>query len=160
LVNLPVKNFACFIFLFVFTQAAWGQQKETGLYFTVKCNKHVSAKLVILTSKSVCLTNNPIILSNDFESVSKVMNVSDQVYFDLKLTSPAYNRLLKIQTSFPNSELALVIEGNVFTIYKMTNTQAKSILRIQGPRNNIDLFILMQSRLQKLLTSSNQNKIP
>ena len=88
------------------------------------------------------------------------MNVSDQVYFDLKLTSQAYNRLLKIQTSFPNSELALVIEGNVFTIYKMTNTQAKSILRIQGPRNNIDLFILMQSRLQKLLTSSNQNKIP
>jgi len=144
------------LFLFILNHTAWGQQKETGIYFTVKCNRHVPSQTVLLTSKSVCLTGNPIIISADFESVSEVRTVNDEVHFDLKLTSKGYNRLLKIQTSFPNSELAFVVEGDVFIIYDTSKSKVQTILRIQRPSNNIELFILLQSKLEKLLTETNQ----
>jgi len=135
-----------------------GQPNDSGIFLTVLCSKYENynnAYTVLTTSKKVCLANKPIITLDDFESISSLNDSNtNQIYFDVKLSSDASEILDKLNKNFPNSELALVIENQVFIVFKLNGEQLNRTFRFKGKQSEISDFITMNKKLLKLKNSA------
>lgn len=126
------------------------QSSDTGIYLTIKCTRYNKVYTVLLTSKKVCLTNKPIILFEDFESISPLNGSNNEVYFDVKLSTKALGILEQLNENFPNAELALVVEKQVFIVFKVNDELVNQIFRFTAQQNETVEFISMHHRLMKM----------
>lgn len=139
----------CIILLFI-TGAAVGQTplSDTGIYLTIKCSKNIPRQSVLLTGRSVCLAPSPIILPADFESVGEVVNTNKMIYFELTFRPKATERLAKLTANLPGSNLALVVDDEVFFVFKSDDLKVLRTFRFQGDPENIASFTRVNASLR------------
>lgn len=131
------------------------QSSDTGIFLTIKCNRYNKVYTAVLTSKKVCLTNKPIIFFEDFESISPLNGSGSQVYFDVKLSPRALDILDQLNKSFPNIELALVVEKQVFIVFKVNDDLVNQIFRFTAQQNETVDFSSMHHKLLKMKNAKN-----
>lgn len=141
---------AAFSFACLVSQA---QTKDTGIYVPIKCSKHVTTYLTLLSLKPVCLANNPIVAAKEFESVSNVIEHFDEVYFDLTFSPKGYETLVKLQNSFPYAELALMVEGEVLMTFSMSDKRLNRTFRFQGQWRDRELFYRVHAQIMGQLAA-------
>jgi hypothetical protein len=107
------------------------QQGVTGIFLTIDCRRDIPRRQEMLTSKSICLTQSPIIFPKDFENVGVVKELGSTIFFDLKFTSKGYQTLLKLTENLPDSKLALVVEDQVFFVFKASELKVAPTFRFQ-----------------------------
>jgi hypothetical protein len=136
--------------------AAQPQQKLTGIFVPIKCSRHVDSYLIQLSQKQVCLPSNPILSEKNFESVSNLIEDANDVYFELTFTQQGYATLVRLQNSFPYTELALMVEGEVFMIFTMSDKRVNRTFRFQSQLKDRDLFLSAQTKLTGKVALANQ----
>lgn len=103
----------------------------TGIFLSIECRKHIPKKREMLSTKSICLTQTPIISPKEFESVGNVMDFGSDVFFDLRFSPRGYETLLKLTENLPDSRLALVVEDQVFFVFKAAELRLAPTFRFQ-----------------------------
>lgn len=124
---------------------------ETGIYLPIKCTRHDTKYRVLLTSKEVCLAGKPIISSTGFSNVSNLIQLHDQIYFDITFSQKAFGVLKKLNESFPYNDLALVIEDEVFFVFTSADRKLNQTFRFQSDLKSESHFRRIHSKLVNLV---------
>ena len=106
-------------------------QAVTGIFLTIECRKDIPKRHEMLSSKSICITQSPIIYPKDFESVGSIMEFGSNIYFDLTFTARGYETLMKLTANLPESKLALVVGDEVFFVFETTELKVAPTFRFQ-----------------------------
>lgn len=123
----------------------------TGIYIPIKCTRHDQTYRVLLTSKDVCLTGRPIISFEEFSTISNLIELQDQIYFDITFSKKAYDVLRKLNESFPYADLALVVEDEVFIVFTAADRTLNQTFRFQSDLNSGTHFRRIHSKLANLV---------
>jgi len=103
----------------------------TGIFLTIECRKDIPRRREMLTTKSICVTQSPIINPKDFETIGNVKELGSSVFFDLKFTSKGYETLMKLTANLPDSKLALIVEDEVFFVFEASELKVAPTFRFQ-----------------------------
>jgi hypothetical protein len=140
-----------FLILILLIQLDEEKIDETGIYLPIKCTRHDTKYRVLLTSKEVCLAGKPIISSTGFSNISNLIQLNDQIYFDITFSQKAFGVLRKLNESFPYTDLALVIEGEVFFVFTAADRKLNQTFRFQSDLKNEPHFRRIHSKLANLV---------
>lgn len=124
---------------------------DTGIYLTIKCSKNIPRQAVMLTGRSVCLPSSPIILPADLESVGDVTTAGNVVYFELTFRPKARDRLAALTANLPGTNLALVVNGEVFFVFKAEDLKVLRTFRFQSSIDNLSAFNRVNASLKELV---------
>jgi hypothetical protein len=117
-------------------------EPTTGIFLTIECRKDLPRKHGLITSRPVCLTQNPIIDPGDFASITPMKDNGKDVYFDLSFTPKGHQTLVKLVGSLPDAGLALVVNDEVFFVFKASDLKVSPTFRFQTPvryRNQVEV---------------------
>lgn len=131
-------------------------QGVSGIYLTVQCAKKSERFTVAISSKQVCIAQNPIIPINEFTSVSDVMEVGDKLYFDLTLSNKAIQTMAQLQKNLPEAIFAFKIQDDVFSTFPATDLAVNRTFRFQGNTKHRSMFADAQKKLKTLIESRTQ----
>jgi hypothetical protein len=150
-----MKRCLLLFLVMILTVGAGAQSGSTGIYMPLKCTRHTQTYIVTLSLKPICLANNPIVPIKDFESVSNLAEYDDVVYFDITFTPAGFSTLNKLNKSFPYTEMAFMIDQEVFITFNMANKQINRTFRIQGQWKDKEFFYRVYNKLEALMKPPN-----
>ena len=104
----------------------------TGIFLTIDCRRDIPRKHEMLTTKTVCLTQSPIIQPKDFSAIGPIREVGANMYFDLSFTPKGHQTLIKLTANLPDSQLALVVNDEVFFVFKSSELKVAPTFRFQA----------------------------
>ena len=113
----------------------------TGIFMTIECRKDIPRKHGLITSTPVCVTQSPIIDPGDFDAIGPLKDNGKDVYFDLRFTPKGHQTLVKLVASLPDAGLALVVNDDVFFVFKASELKVSPTFRFQTParyRNQVE----------------------
>lgn len=131
-------------------------QNESGIFLTIKCGKKMPKQTVSLTLKQVCLASSPIILTQDFQSVTAVRQENQKVWFDLVLSKNAVDKLRQLAANLPKAQFALVVEKETFIVFPASNMAVNSTFRFEGQMKDLPTFVRVQEKLRALTNGVTQ----
>jgi hypothetical protein len=114
-----------------FSLAGDADTGSTGIFLTIDCRKDIPRKHEMLSTKTVCLTQNPIIQPKDFAAIGTVREAGANMYFDLSFTAKGHQTLVKLTANLPDSQLALVVNDEVFFVFKASELKVAPTFRFQ-----------------------------
>lgn len=103
----------------------------TGIFLTIECRKDIPRKHEMLSAKTVCITQNPIISPKDFAHVGPVREIASIIFFDLTFTPKGHQTLIKLTANLPESQLALVVNDEVFFVFRASELKVAPTFRFQ-----------------------------
>jgi hypothetical protein len=112
-------------------QPASQDQPVTGIFLTIDCRKDIPKRHEMLSTKSICVTQSPIIYPKDFESIGTIKELGSNIYFDLTFTPRGYETLLKLTANLTDSRLALIVEDEVFFVFEASELKVAPTFRFQ-----------------------------
>jgi hypothetical protein len=127
--------------LLLLVSAAPDDGHVTGIFLTIDCHKHIPRKPGMFSAKSVCLPHSPIIYPIDFASVTPVKEIGENIFFDLTFTSKGHHTLIEVTANLPDSHLALIVNDEVFFVFKASDLKAAPTFRFLVPlkyRNEVE----------------------
>jgi hypothetical protein len=124
-------NKAFWLLLFFAPSNLVGDDGVTGIFLTVECRKDIPKRREMLSTKSICVTQSPIINPKEFETIGNVKELGSNVFFDLKFTPKGYETLMKLTANLPDSKLALIVEDQVFFVFKASELKVAPTFRFQ-----------------------------
>lgn len=133
---------ACWIAPFTECQA---QTVElSGLYIILDDTKDCPNRRPTVNNKAkkYCVSQRPIISAAEFESVSQVIvdSVHNQKTIILRLSKNGFNTWKGIIKNFPNSSMALIIDGFASGTFKNKEGEIPSFnIPINGPLNSTEV---------------------
>jgi hypothetical protein len=107
------------------------QGNATGIFLTIECRKDIPKRHEMLSTRSICVTQSPIIFPKDFETIGAVKEVGSNIFFDLTFTAKGYETLLKLTANLTDSKLALIVEDEVFFVFKASELKLAPTFRFQ-----------------------------
>ena len=134
---------------------AVAQDSPTGFFVTLESQRRCENKRWNLdNSKSFCLPREPLIADSEFESVGDVvLDTAQNVrYFIIRLSVDGYMALKLMSDKLPDSELALVVQGNVVGVF---STKMKVVSRnfpVYSDAGLVDLKWI-HSRIREVLAN-------
>lgn len=143
------------LFLALFVSPAEAQSNPTGIYLPLKCSRHLTSYIVMLSNKPICLANNPIIPVTEFETLSPLVESGDVVYFEVTFSAAGYATLNKLNNSFPYTEMALMVDREVFVTFNMADKNVNRTFRFQGQWKDRDSFYQVYDKLAALKAKPN-----
>jgi hypothetical protein len=149
-------RFGCLLLIATAPFLCGAQGQVTGIFLPVKCGRHIPTQVLALNAKSVCLAENPIVADAGFESVTDLAFYNDRVYFDVNLTQAAYAVLTKLQQSFPYTDLVMVVQGEPFMVFNMTDRRLNRIIRFQGHTQDTPVFSRINRALQRVVAEKDR----
>ena len=149
-------RFVCVLLIASAPLLCAGQTQVTGIFLPVKCGRHVPTQVLALNAKTVCLAKNPIVAEMGFESVTELLFFNDRVYFDVTLTQAAFGVLSKLQQSFPYTDLVMVVDGEPFMIFSMTDRRINRIIRFQGHTQDTPVFNRIHRQLKRVVAEKDR----
>jgi hypothetical protein len=117
------------------------QEYPDGLYFILPCSRYTDRPLPVtisLITQSVCLADQPFIGASAVESVSTLYEAHDEnvVFFDITLSSKAFETLQKIAAASDVQTFAFVTGGNILCLFFWDEDDPSRILRIESKNGN------------------------
>jgi hypothetical protein len=109
------------------------ESATTGIFLTIECRKDLPRKHGLITAKPVCLMQSPIIYPKDFGSISPLKETGTNVQFDLSFTPKGHQTLVKLVASMPDAGLALVVNDDVFFVFRASELRVSPTFRFQTP---------------------------
>ena len=128
----------------------------TGIFLTIECRKDIPRKHEMLTTRPVCITQSPIIYPKDFSAVGPVRDAGANVYFELTFTPKGHQTLIKLTASLPRSELALVVNDDVFFVFKAAELKVASTFRFQTSAKYRAQVEAVQRQLVEIMGSASR----
>lgn len=119
------------IFISLFDYQPVQDPAATGIFLTIECRKDIPKRHEMMSSKSICLTQSPIIYPKDFENIGPVKELGSKLFFDLTFTSKGYETLLKLTANLPDSKLALIVNEEVFFVFAASELNVAPTFRFQ-----------------------------
>jgi len=126
----------------------------TGIFLTVECRKDVPKRREMLTGKAICVTQSPIIYPKEFETIGKVTDIGLNVYFEVKFTKPGYETLLKLTKGMPDARMALVVNDEVFALFKSSDVLQGRTCRFQTFVKNKEIMEDVQRQLVSAMAAA------
>ncbi len=140
-----------FLILFFLNQIEYEKLDGTGIYLPIKCTRHDKSYQVVLTTKEVCLTSKPIISYSEFDRISPMTVFNNQIYFDITFSQKGFGVLRKLNESFPYTDLALVVEDEVFIVFTAAERKFNQTFRFQSDLNSEPHFRRIHAKLVKMI---------
>jgi hypothetical protein len=128
--------------------------KVTGIFMTIDCRKDIPRKHEMLTSKTVCLTQSPIIQPKDFGRIGPMQESGTNIYFDLTFTPKGHQTLIKLTSNLPDSQLALVVNDEVFFVFKSSELKVAPTFRFQSALKYRNQFEAIHRQLLEVKEST------
>lgn len=147
-------NIAFWLMLLVSPPEAEPDGGVTGIFLTVECRAGIPKRREMLSTKSVCLTQNPIINPRHFEHVGNVKDFGAHVFFDLKFSPRGYETLLKLTENLTDARLALVVEDQVFFVFKASELRLAPTFRFQTAAKNRRIMEDVHQQLVNAMASA------
>ena len=126
------------------------------MYLTVQCAKKSERHTVAISNKPICLAPQPMILTNEFTSVSALQELGDKLWFDITISQKALQTLVQISSNLPNSTFAFVVEREVFSTFGAGDLMVGRTFRFQGTTKERSLFHGTQKKLKAIVDSRTQ----
>lgn len=152
-----MKLFILIVITFI-TALASAQKRPTGFYLTVDCAKKSQSETALVTGKTSCITNKPILKIEDFESISGLMEISPlhMVFFDLVISAKGFKMLQQLESVMSKNNFALVVDDRLIFVIDKANTDLHSrAFRVIGTLRNNAI-----SNVHKKLSAQIANKQP
>jgi hypothetical protein len=134
----------------MFIQVEDVQVEETGIFLPIKCTRHDKIYSVLLTSKVVCITSKPIISFEEFDEISPLIEFGNHIFFDVTFSVKAFDVLRKLNESFPYTDLALVVEDEIFAVFTAADKKINQTFRFQSDFNQAPQFKRIHGKLIKM----------
>jgi hypothetical protein len=142
------------ILLTLLLLAGPAEGKISGIFMTIDCRKDIPRKHEMLTSKTVCLTQNPIIQPKDFGTIGPMQESGANIYFDLTFTPKGHQTLIKLTSNLPDSQLALVVNDEVFFVFKSSELKVAPTFRFQSTAKYRSQFESIHRQLLEVKAST------
>jgi hypothetical protein len=127
------------------------QESDVGIFLTTEQRKNCQNVRFTRNKKiKVCTPSNPIIISEDFVSVTDIINDEARSisYFNLKFSQRGYDKIKGVISQFAGIELVLIVDNTVVGFIKNTDQIVNKSLQIDGPLHS-DEVTWVYERLQK-----------
>jgi hypothetical protein len=113
------------------------QEYPDGLYFILPCSRYSDRPMPVaisLITQSVCLADQPFLGASAVESVSILYEAHDEnlIFFDITLSSKAFETLQKITSASDVQTFALISGGGVLCLFFWNEEKPNRILRIES----------------------------
>lgn len=128
----------------------------TGIFLTVECTKDVPRQHVMMSSRTVCLAQSPIILPKEFKSIGNLVDADKRVYFDLTFTDRGYKALVDLTAKLPQSSLALVVDDEVFFVFKSSEQRIAGTFRFNSPAKRHKQLAEVHQKLEQAIVSTRE----
>jgi hypothetical protein len=117
------------------------QEYPDGLYFILPCSRYTDRPMpvtITLITQSVCLADQPFIGASAVESVSTLYEAREEnlIFFDVTLSSKAFETLQKIAAASDVQTFAFVTGGNILCLFFWNEDDPSRILRIESRNGN------------------------
>jgi hypothetical protein len=129
------------------------QENNTGIFLTTEFHKNCKNLRSTRDKKiKVCTPLNPIILPEEFASITEITNdgVRKLSYFHLVLSQPGNDKLKNIINQLSEIDLVLVVDNTVVGFIKNKNQIVNRSLQIDGPLRSDDVKWVYE-RLQRVI---------
>lgn len=150
-----MKTGLLFLLPLLWVNPLQAQSNPTGIYLPLKCSRHLTTYIVTLSNKPICLANNPIIPVTEFETLSPLVEDGDAIYFEVTFSPAGYTTLNKLNQSFPYTEMALMVDRQVFITFNMADKQVNRTFRFQGQWKDKESFYIVHDKLSALKSRPN-----
>ena len=133
----------------------YAQKLKDGIFITSKQRQLCDHNLGMLNKDtSVCLLQNPIINTSEFESLSAIRNTNNRVVkvFNLYLSNEGKKKLEILTDKFRGSYIALVLDEEVISIGYLSEKVSTGIIII-GDRLSPDQRRQVYRKLKEIIDS-------
>lgn len=132
-------------------------QESAGMYVVKQCDKKNEGENAFVWDKvRKCVPRQPVVSSREFIRVS-AMEGNNPIHFDLLLSTKGHTTLQRLCESFPEAEIALVINNFPLAVFPCKDQRIYPTLRIYAFTDML-LYINAYQKLTQLVEAQPEAK--